>query len=133
VTINLVAAYSNKIAKINIIANTSCWQDVRFYVSKVKSMLHGAIFLATCNAILLLRDVKLPNKSIHYTPLMFFEHNIQVDVVFFAFQITVTSKEDVPEFGPSLPNPAVFSKVCTVLCIEHMHVPLLPCNFMVGF
>ena len=31
-------------------------------------MLHGAIFLATCNAILLLRDVKLPNTSLHYTP-----------------------------------------------------------------
>jgi hypothetical protein len=28
-------------------------------------MLHGAIFLATCNAILLLRDVKLPNSSLH--------------------------------------------------------------------
>jgi hypothetical protein len=28
-------------------------------------------FLATCNVILLLRDVKLPNKSLHYTPLMF--------------------------------------------------------------
>jgi hypothetical protein len=26
---------------------------------------------ATCNAILLLRDVKLPNTSLHYTPLMF--------------------------------------------------------------
>jgi hypothetical protein len=36
-----------------------------------ESMLHGAIFLATCNAILLLRDVKLPNTSLHYTPLMF--------------------------------------------------------------
>jgi hypothetical protein len=31
-------------------------------------MLHGAIFLATCNAILLLRDVKSPNTSLHYTP-----------------------------------------------------------------
>jgi hypothetical protein len=31
-------------------------------------MLHGAIFLTTCNAILLLRDVKLPNTSLHYTP-----------------------------------------------------------------
>ena len=30
-------------------------------------MLHGAIFLATCNAILLLRDVKLPITSLHYT------------------------------------------------------------------
>jgi hypothetical protein len=37
-------------------------------------MLHGAIFLATCNAILLLRDVKLPNTSLHYTPLMFSQH-----------------------------------------------------------
>jgi hypothetical protein len=35
----------------------------------LKAMLHGAIFLATCNAILLLRDVKLPNTSLHYTPL----------------------------------------------------------------
>ena len=40
----------------------------------LKAMLHGAIFLATCNAILLLRDVKLPNTSLHYTPLMFSEH-----------------------------------------------------------
>ena len=30
-----------------------------------KAMLHSAIFLATCNAILLLRDVKLPNTSLH--------------------------------------------------------------------
>ena len=37
-------------------------------------MLHGAIFLATCNAILLLRDVKLPNTSLHYTPQMFSQH-----------------------------------------------------------
>jgi hypothetical protein len=37
-------------------------------------MLHGAIFLATCNAILLLRDVKLPNTSLHYAPLMFSQH-----------------------------------------------------------
>jgi hypothetical protein len=42
--------------------------------TEVKAMLHGAIFLATCNAILLLRDVKLPNTSFHYTPLMFSQH-----------------------------------------------------------
>jgi hypothetical protein len=42
--------------------------------NKLKAMLHGAIFLATCNAILLLRDVKLPNTSLHYTPLMFSQH-----------------------------------------------------------
>ena len=40
-------------------------------------MLQDAIFPATCNAILLLRDVKLPNTSlhlVHYTPLMFSQH-----------------------------------------------------------
>jgi hypothetical protein len=31
----------------------------------LKAMLHGAISLATCNAILLLRDVKLPNTSLY--------------------------------------------------------------------
>jgi hypothetical protein len=36
-------------------------------LESLKAMLHGAIFLATCNAILLLRDVKLPNTSLHYT------------------------------------------------------------------
>jgi hypothetical protein len=40
----------------------------------LKAMLHGAIFLATCNAILLLRDVKLPSTSLQYIPLMFSEH-----------------------------------------------------------
>jgi hypothetical protein len=40
----------------------------------LKAMLHGAIFLATCNAILLLSDVKLPNTSLHCTPLMFSQH-----------------------------------------------------------
>jgi hypothetical protein len=51
--------------------------DVFFRIvslSLLKAMLHGAIFLATCNAILLLRDVNLPNTSLHYTPLMFFQH-----------------------------------------------------------
>ena len=44
-------------------------------------MLHGAIFLATCNAILLLRDVKLPNTSLHlYTPLMFSGINYFADL-----------------------------------------------------
>jgi hypothetical protein len=45
-----------------------------YYFLAVKAMLHGAIFLATCNAILLLRDVKLPNTSLHCTPLMFSQH-----------------------------------------------------------
>jgi hypothetical protein len=41
---------------------------IKLETRTVKAMLHGAIFLATCNAILLLRDVKLPNTSLHYTP-----------------------------------------------------------------
>ena len=31
--------------------------DEYVHISELKAMLHGAIFLATCNAILLLRDV----------------------------------------------------------------------------
>jgi hypothetical protein len=46
----------------------------RHFKPYLKAMLHGAIFLATCNAILLLRDVKLPNTSLRYTPLMFSQH-----------------------------------------------------------
>ena len=42
--------------------------------TSLKAMLHGAFFLATCSGILLLRDVKLPNTSLHYTPLMFSQH-----------------------------------------------------------
>ena len=55
----------------------SSLQRARNFISSVqfmKAMLHGAIFLATCNAILLLRDVKLANTSLHYTPLMFSQH-----------------------------------------------------------
>ena len=54
-----------------------CFRKVPKWVTKLieaLAMLHGAIFLATCNAILLLRDVKLPNTSLHYTPLMFSQH-----------------------------------------------------------
>ena len=45
-------------------------------------MLHGAIFLATCNAILLLRDVKLPNTSLRYTPLMFSQHIEYINYIY---------------------------------------------------
>ena len=50
------------------------YQSDVFSIERLKAMLHGEIFLATCNAILLLRDVKLPNTSLHYTPLMFSQH-----------------------------------------------------------
>jgi hypothetical protein len=50
-----------------------CFIAMQTY-KELKAMLHGAIFLATCNAILLLRDVKLPNTSFHHTLLMFSQH-----------------------------------------------------------
>jgi hypothetical protein len=53
-----------------IFARLSC-QMTR---ATLKVMLHGAIFLATCNAILLLSDVILRNTSLHYTPLMYSQH-----------------------------------------------------------
>ena len=40
----------------------------------LKALTHGAIFLATCNAILLLRDVKLANTSFHHRSLIYSEH-----------------------------------------------------------
>ena len=38
---------------------------------ELKAMSHGAIFLATCNAILVLRDVNLANTRLRYILLMF--------------------------------------------------------------
>jgi hypothetical protein len=58
------------LAYVSVFQRTGDILHIRWH----KAMLHGAIFLATCNAILLLRDVKLPNTSIHYTPLMFSQH-----------------------------------------------------------
>jgi hypothetical protein len=58
------------------VINLVRWQNIlgKKILAIFKAMLHGAIFLATCNAILLLRDVKLPNTSLHCTPLMFSQH-----------------------------------------------------------
>ena len=46
---------------VNEIKNLSKMSDISLLQAKLfqelKAMLHGAIFLATCNAILLLRDV----------------------------------------------------------------------------
>ena len=49
-----------------MIAHTPCF----------KALSHGAIFLATCNAILLLGDVKLANTSFHHSLLIFNIPNI---------------------------------------------------------
>ena len=37
----------------------------------LKALSHGAIFLATCNAILLLVDVKLANARFHHSLLIY--------------------------------------------------------------
>ena len=37
----------------------------------VKALSHGAIFLATCNAILLMGDIKLANTSFHHSLLVY--------------------------------------------------------------
>ena len=37
----------------------------------IKALSHGAIFLATCNAILLLVDVKLANTRFHHSLLIY--------------------------------------------------------------
>ena len=42
--------------------------------SSHKALSHGAIFLATCNAILLLGDVKLANTCFHHSLLVYFLH-----------------------------------------------------------
>ena len=38
----------------------------------IKALSHGAIFLASCNAILLLGDVKLANTCFHHSLLIYF-------------------------------------------------------------
>ena len=49
--------------------------EVQRYDSKqhdaLKALSHGAIFLATCNAILLLVDVKLANTRFHHSLLIY--------------------------------------------------------------
>ena len=45
-------------------------QEFRF-TSLLKALSHGAIFLATCNIILLLGDVKLANACFHHSLLIY--------------------------------------------------------------
>ena len=40
-------------------------------MTSLKALSHGAIFLATCNAILLLVDVKLANTRFHHSLLIY--------------------------------------------------------------
>ena len=44
------------------------------FLRPLKILSHGAIFLATCNAILLLEDVKLANTCFHHSLLIYSEH-----------------------------------------------------------
>ena len=53
---------------------TPYMRENRFEYSVLKTMSHGANFLATCNAILLLRDVNLANTRLHYILLMYSSH-----------------------------------------------------------
>ncbi len=46
-----------------------------------KAMSHGAIFHATCNAILLLKDVNLAKTRIHYILLMYSSHIKQSSLI----------------------------------------------------
>ena len=41
------------------------------FQNNLKALSHGAIFLATCNAILLLVDVKLANTRFHHSLLIY--------------------------------------------------------------
>ena len=49
----------------------------------LKALSHDAIFLATCNAILLLRDVELANTRLHSNLLMYsseIKHSILINI-----------------------------------------------------
>ena len=58
-----------------------CLSFEKFQNSFVKAMSHGAIFLATCNAILLLRDINLANTRLHYILLMYSSHFKQSSLI----------------------------------------------------
>ena len=50
-------------------------------VTSLSAMSHGAIFLATCNTILLLRGVNLANTRLHYILLMYSSHIKQSSLI----------------------------------------------------
>ena len=54
------------------LANNHAHFLLALHIYFVKALTHGAIFLATCNAILLLEDVKLANTSFHHRLLTIF-------------------------------------------------------------
>ena len=51
------------------------------YKQRLMAMSHGAIFLATCNVILLLGDVNLVNTRLHYILLMYSSHIKQSSLI----------------------------------------------------
>jgi hypothetical protein len=53
----------------------------KLFWASIKAMSHGAIFLATCNAILLLRDVNVANTRLHYILLMCSPHIKQSSLI----------------------------------------------------
>ena len=54
--------------------NDKLQEDLSSKQVRIKALTHGAIFLATCNANLLLGDVKLANTSFHHRLLIYSEH-----------------------------------------------------------
>ena len=66
----------NSMRQINLTKNPEQWRKLASLVPTknarwVKALSHGAIFLATCNAILLLVDVKLANTRFHHSLLIY--------------------------------------------------------------
>ena len=51
-------------------------------IFRLKALSHSAIFLATCNAILLLGDVKLANTSFHHSLLIYFLHSKHLSQIY---------------------------------------------------
>lgn len=48
-------------------------------------------------------------RNFHF-PFLF--NNWHIFILYIFFKVSVTARDDVPFFGPALPNPAIFKKVC---------------------
>ena len=73
-----------------------CFQSL--YYDYFKAMSHGAIFLATYNPILLLRDVNLANTRLHYILLMYSSHIKQsslMDDLRFRLNFNLSKKNEI--------------------------------------
>lgn len=46
-------------------------------------------------------------------------------IIIFITQVSVTAREDVPSFGPQLPNPPVFQKVSGLNVCDYVNILML--------